>query len=140
MVGPKKQDFWPSINTPKRNYWILQIGVKLPKSALRNTDTQWRHKSKKSEKLDRCGSKNMLRPYLKIWDWDLIFGSALKTISSLGIPSLCTKTTNIRTVLWNIFLNCFFGICETLPKRIYNSHYGNGTIEQLQTVLQVFFS
>ena len=31
----------------------------------RTTDTQWRHKSKKSEILGRCGRQNMLRPYLK---------------------------------------------------------------------------
>ena len=30
----------------------------------RTTDTQWRYKSKISEKLGRCGRKNMLRPYL----------------------------------------------------------------------------
>ena len=29
--------------------------------------------------------KNMLRPYLKIWEWELIFGCALKAISSLGV-------------------------------------------------------
>ena len=33
----------------------------------RATDTQWRHKSKKSEILGRCGRQNVLRPYLKIW-------------------------------------------------------------------------
>ena len=29
------------------------------------TDTQWRHRSKKSENLGRCGKQNMLRQYLK---------------------------------------------------------------------------
>ena len=29
----------------------------------------------------------MLRPYLKIWDWDLIFGHAVKAISSQGVRS-----------------------------------------------------
>ena len=53
----------------------------------RITDTQWRHKSKKSEILGRCGRQNMLRPYLKIWDWDLIFGCAVKVISSPGVRS-----------------------------------------------------
>ena len=48
------------------------------------TYTQWRHKSKKSENLGRCGRQNMLRPYLKIWDWELIFGRAVKAISSAG--------------------------------------------------------
>ena len=31
--------------------------------------------------------KIMLRPYLKIWDWDLIYGRAVKAISSLGVRS-----------------------------------------------------
>jgi hypothetical protein len=35
--------------------------------------------------------KIMLRPYLKIWDWDLIFGRAVKAISSLGVRSPCYK-------------------------------------------------
>ena len=53
----------------------------------RTTDTQWRHKSKISEKLGWCGRQNMLRPYLKIWDWDWIFGSAVKAVSFLDIRS-----------------------------------------------------
>ena len=36
--------------------------------------------------------KNMLRPYLKIWDWDLIFGRAVKVISSLDVRSPCFGT------------------------------------------------
>ena len=35
------------------------------------TDTQWRHKSKKSKNLGQCGRQNMLRPYLKIWEWEI---------------------------------------------------------------------
>ena len=35
----------------------------------------------------------MLRPYLKIWEWELIFGRAVKTISSPGVHSPCSKTT-----------------------------------------------
>ena len=46
-----------------------------------------KHKSKKSEILGRCGSQNMLRPYLKIWDWDLIFGRTVKAISLSGVRS-----------------------------------------------------
>ena len=53
----------------------------------RTTDTQWRYKSKISEELGRCGRQNMLRLCLKIWDWDWIFGRAVKAISSLGIRS-----------------------------------------------------
>ena len=57
----------------------------------RTTDTQWRHRSKKSENLGRCGRQNMLRPYLKIWEWELIFGRAVKAISSPGVRSPCIK-------------------------------------------------
>ena len=53
----------------------------------RTTDTQWRHKSKISEKLGRSGRQNMLQPYLRIWKWEWIFGRAVKAISSLGIRS-----------------------------------------------------
>ena len=35
----------------------------------------------------------MLQPYLKIWDWDLIFGHAMKAISSLGVRSPCYGCT-----------------------------------------------
>ena len=42
------------------------------------TDIQWRHKSKKSENCGRYGRQNMLRLYLKLWDWDLIFGRTLQ--------------------------------------------------------------
>ena len=35
----------------------------------------------------QCGRQNMLRPYLKIWEWELIFGCAVKVISSPGVCS-----------------------------------------------------
>ena len=31
----------------------------------------------------------MLWPYLKIWDWDLIFGRAVKAVSLSGVHSPC---------------------------------------------------
>ena len=52
------------------------------------TDTRWRHKSKISEKLGRCGRQNKLRPYLKIWDWDWIFGRAVKVCSWWFLTSI----------------------------------------------------
>ena len=71
----------------------------------RTTDTQWRHNSKKSEILGRCGRQNMLRPYLKIWDWDLIFGHAVKAISSLGVRSPWPRCITCNLILqepqWN---------------------------------------
>ena len=35
----------------------------------------------------RFGRQNKLRPYLKFWNWDLIFGHAVKAISSPGVCS-----------------------------------------------------
>ena len=75
----------------KQCAWLIaiQLNDKGKSASLQSqtTDTQWRHKSKISEKLGRCGRQNMLRPYLKIWDWDWIFGRAVKAISSLGVRS-----------------------------------------------------
>ena len=48
----------------------------------RTTDTQWRNKSKISEKLGRCGIQY-------IWEWKWMFGYAVKAISSLGVRSPC---------------------------------------------------
>ena len=56
----------------------------------RTTDAKWRHKSKISEKLGQCGKHNIFRQYLKIWDWDWIFGITVKAISSQGVRSPCT--------------------------------------------------
>ena len=71
--------------SPKFETW-LNIMIDIVQKA-RTTDTQWRHKSKISEKLGRCGRQNMLPPYLKIWEWEWIFGCAVKAISSLGVRS-----------------------------------------------------
>ena len=74
------------------------------------TDTQLRQKSTKSEILGRCGRQNMLRPYLKIWDWDLIFGLAVKAISSLGVRSPWLQSFGFLSDIcswlgfWNNFL------------------------------------
>ena len=51
----------------------------------RTTDTQWNHNSKFFENFSRFGRQNILQLYLKIWDWHLIFGPAVKAISSLGV-------------------------------------------------------
>ena len=40
----------------------------------RTTDSQWKHKSKKSENLGQCGRQSMLRLYLKIWFWAFQWG------------------------------------------------------------------
>ena len=75
----------------------------------RTTDTQWRHKSKKSENLGRCGRQNMLWPYLKIWEWEFIFCHAVKAISLPGVHSpwlfpisfvICTE---LSSMVWHHF-------------------------------------
>ena len=48
----------------------------------------------KSENLGRCGRQNMLWPYLKIWEWELIFSHAVKAISLPGIRSPCPWLSN----------------------------------------------
>ena len=79
----------------------------------RTTDTQWRHKSKTSEKLGRCGRQNMLPPYLKIWEWEWIFGRAVKAISSLGVRSPWFCLTNLlNLVILSFFLDITSGLDE----------------------------
>ena len=76
----------------------------------RTTDTQWRHKSKKSENLGRCGRQNMLQPYLKIWEWEWIFGRAVKAISSPGVRSPWTCICWMGSLdCSNVFLLSYFG-------------------------------
>ena len=68
----------------------------------------------------------MLWPYLKIWDWDLIFGNAVRAISSPGVRSpwivgnsgyasavLVRVVQNILIELYILFINDFF---STLSK------------------------
>ena len=42
----------------------------------------------------------MLRPYLKIWEWELIIGRAVKAISSPGVRSLCLRPMAVFIVFW----------------------------------------
>ena len=112
-------------------------------------DTQWRHISKKYENLGRCGRQNMLRPYLKIWDWEWIFGPAVLAISSLGIRSLLLLLTPyflfclpwgqlrllffskklIQTIINNIFYNIHLvGARHTAALNFKSTPYGRGII------------
>ena len=94
LVLWKKYGICPPFLTSAPNH--SRFGARTP-------DTQWRHKSKKSENLGRCGRQNMLRQYLKIWDWDLIFGHAVKAISSLGVRSPWQPSCNLSTALTHSF-------------------------------------
>ena len=83
----------------------------------RTTDTQWRHKSKKSDILGGWGRQNMLRPYLKIWDWDLIFGRAVKAISSPGVRSPCIHQFKVpskkkASICWDFSIFCLYSYLQ----------------------------
>ena len=71
----------------ERHLCMCSVHIQFLSMYTRTTDTQWRHKPKIYENLGRCGRQNMLRPYLKIWDWEWIFGRAVKTISYLDVRS-----------------------------------------------------
>ena len=45
----------------------------------------------------------MLRPYLKIWEWEWIFGRSVKAISSLGVRSPWYNATKLRLGHWLSF-------------------------------------
>ena len=91
FTGDKSADKIVCLRTPDKE--VRQVLLSRPLQQMvwlcrpRTTDTQWRHKSKKSEKSGRWGRQNMLPPYLKIWDWDWVFCRAVKAISSLGVRS-----------------------------------------------------
>ena len=78
--------YWLTCRYISRVHTII-LGLNHTYFLSRTTDTEWRHKSKKSENLGRCGRQNILRSYLKFWDWELIFGRAMKAISSPGVRS-----------------------------------------------------
>ena len=93
------------------------------------TDTQWRHKSKISEKLGRCGRQNMLPAYLKIWEWEWILGRAVKAISSLGVRSPCTARTQQvanRMILknWKMNLICDWFSISSQGRRYWQRGVG----------------
>ena len=52
----------------------------------------------------------MLWPYLRIWDWDWIFGRAVKTFFSPGVRSPSVREKEKRKALdekvWWGFLKC----------------------------------
>ena len=82
----------------------------------RTTDTQWRHKSKISEKLGRRGRQNMLRPHIKFWEWEQIFDRVVKAIYSLGIYSPWYRW-KVYKILGRIELNKRF--CMILTKSLH---------------------
>ena len=97
FANPTKFSAWQILKSNLINFrsipYLRTTYDASPRSHARTTDTQWRHKSKKSKNLGRCGRQNMPRPYLKIWKWEWIFGHAVKAISSLGVRSPCVHIT-----------------------------------------------
>ena len=46
----------------------------------------------------------MLRPYLKIWEWEWIFGRAVKTIFSPGVRSPCLFSSLLDSIFYHLIL------------------------------------
>ena len=106
-------------------------------------DTRWRH-LKISEKLGRCGRQNMLWLYLKIWDWDWIFGRAVKAISFLGVRSPCTyifKREKFRQISFQQS-KCFAWWQNVNKNKILNSisEMGEPSIKYVVTYFYYFNS
>ena len=94
-------------------YWDLwicfeysaQCAIACEKARPRTTDTQWIWAD-----LGRFGRQNMLQLYLKIWEWELIFGCAVKAISSPGVrsPWYCTYVYYVMRGFQEMF-ECWVG-------------------------------
>ena len=68
------------------------------------------------------------RTYLKIWDWELIFGHAVKVISSPGVRSPWFKGSSVKDV------SNFFCIFDTpSPKSAVFDTYAMAYFDQLLT-------
>ena len=109
-----------SIIVNAHKLWFITLASKAYQIDTRTTDTQWRHKSKISEKLGRYGRQNMLRPYLKIWDWDWIFGRAVKAIFSLGVRSpwlIQYKMYLVKTKCYTLYA------CQYNSQLVYFLHH-----------------
>ena len=81
-------------------WYAVLVGQIIP----RTMDTQWRHESKKYEYLGWCGRQNMLRPYLNIWEWEWIFGRAVKASVVRGLSD---QTQNPKSEKFGDFLYIF---------------------------------
>ena len=88
----------------------------------------------------------MLRPYLKIWDWDWISGRAVKAAPSLAVRSPCLKSFNFdlnicvwcrkRLMLKNLMpnLDYWLVVCKVFKKNDLSLMH---TLEDIE-ILYVF--
>ena len=60
----------------------------------------------------RYGRQNILRQYLKICDWDLIFGRAVKAFSSLGVrsPCMCSMIIKPDDYITYFFVRTYYSV------------------------------
>ena len=101
---------WLSLDKLYLYSWTkVQFCSRAASSDAPTTDTQWRHKLKKSENLGQCGRQNMLRPCQNIWEWELIFGLAVKAIFLPGVRSPCCYSW----LYYELFWMCLFVYCST---------------------------
>ena len=75
----------------KLNLLFVTLSDERTRYGLRTPNEGINQKNLKIWADDQCGKQNMLWSYLKIWEWELIFGCAVKAISSPGVRSLGTR-------------------------------------------------
>ena len=84
----------------ERVYVFLNPPIRLDPPALlsytRTTDTK--------RNLGRFDKQNILRPYLKMWNWELIFGRAVKSISSPDVRSPWSYTMQCSLPMFSNYL------------------------------------
>ena len=73
------------------------------RQSARTTDTQWRHKSKKSENLGQCGRQNMLWPYLKFG-----IGSWFSAVQWRGFLHRASVARGILNLPFSEKIRCLF--------------------------------
>ena len=108
--------------------WIF-INLRCHWNRARTTDTQWRHKSKISEKLGQCGRQNMLWPYLGI---GIKFSASLGVRSKWNSASFCVSSqiySKQKILFWSLPFSTknscvkLTSILKTIPHHLTFSSY-----------------
>ena len=97
------REWWKIYKKDGVQDWAAPSSSSSPKLWPWTTDTQWRHNLKKSESLGQWGRQNLLRPYLKIWEWELIFSRAVKAISSSGVHGPWNNSPSSSRDIFDVF-------------------------------------
>ena len=75
------QHFWHKNHVSESEHYMTYQWLRTSNEGINQRNLGW------------CGRQNMLRSYLKILEWEWIFGHAVKAIFSLGVRSPWSKVT-----------------------------------------------